>query len=66
MALSNCEEDICSSIQTALVATHCRLHKLSLTVDDYGPEIMLFLQQHPELKELELSDNATDDDFAAG
>lgn len=66
VSLSSCEEDILSTILEALVATQCRLHKLYLAVDDYGPEIMLFLQQHPELRELELSDNATDDDYAAG
>ncbi|XP_034235638.1 uncharacterized protein LOC117642004 [Thrips palmi] len=66
VSLRNCEEDMHVSLLAALVSTRCRLYRLSLSVDDYGPEIMLFLQQHPELREIQLCDNATDNDYSAG
>lgn len=51
----------------ALLATCCRIRKLTYVIDHYGPETALFLQQHPELQELQLQDSASKDDkFSAG
>lgn len=47
------------------MSTNCRVHQLDLRVDDYDPEILLFLKQHPEIRELKLWDKAKDNDQAA-
>ncbi|KAK3919010.1 UvrABC system protein C [Frankliniella fusca] len=53
-------------VESAVVATRCRVHKLSFYVDNYNPKWVLMLQRHPEIKELELGDTgALDDEFAA-
>lgn len=60
--------DLCSplrsKIEAALLATHCRISRLILTVDEYSLETLTFLRQHPELSFLILIDNATDDEFS--
>lgn len=63
---TDCEEHIKSTIQAALVSTQCRIRMLYLVVEDYSPEIMLFIQQHPELGELYLIDKATENDYSVG
>lgn len=45
-------------VKEALINSRCRLHALQLEVDQYGPESLLLLQRHPEIRELSLTDHA--------
>lgn len=53
-------------VESALVATRCRIRRLSLHVEQYNPQWILMLKRHPEIKELELTDNAVDNESSAG
>lgn len=58
---------VAKRLHTALLFTPSMFSILFLKVKTYGPEIMLFLQRHPELKMLLLNDGDRDDDcYAAG
>lgn len=45
----------------ALMNTRCQIYKFTLQLEHYGPEVLLFLQRHPEIRELELEDNVETD-----
>lgn len=65
VSLIGCDQETISTIHAALLSSDCSLHKLTLSVEEYSLDIMLFLRQHPELRVLELSDWATDNEYAA-
>ena len=63
------DNELKSRTLAAVLSSRCKFRSLKLHVDKYSPELVLFFQQHPEIKELLIMDSYEahkDDEFASG